>query len=77
VSFYELDGDFLCPRRVEAEFDLSKLALAEGLEEQIRAKFWDGATWMGRSILYCSWMGINVTKWGLLLLLLLLVFWMG
>jgi hypothetical protein len=64
---------------VEAEFDLSKFTLAEGLEKQIRTEFWDGATWMSSGILYRRWMGIDVAKWGLLLLLLLLllVLWMG
>jgi hypothetical protein len=78
VSFYELDGDFLGPGRVEAEFDLAELALAERLEEQIRTEFWDGATWVGCGILYRGWVGIDIAKRGLLeLLLLLLVLWMG
>jgi hypothetical protein len=33
MSFDELDGNLLAPAGVEAEFDLSKLALAERMEE--------------------------------------------
>jgi len=33
MSFDKLDGNLLAPGGVEAEFDLSKLALAERMEE--------------------------------------------
>ena len=33
MSFDELDGNFLAPGGVKTEFDLSKLALAERMEE--------------------------------------------
>jgi hypothetical protein len=70
VSFDELDGNFLSPAGVEAEFDLSKLSLAEGMKEQIWTEFWNGTTWMVCSILDGSRVRIDVTVWGLLLLVL-------
>ena len=39
---------------MQAELDFAKLALAEGLEEQIGPKLWNCAVWMGRSIGKCS-----------------------
>jgi hypothetical protein len=33
MSFDELNGNLFAPGGVEAEFDLSKLALTEGMEE--------------------------------------------
>ncbi len=39
---------------MQAELDFAKLALAEGLEEQVGPKLWDCAIGMGRSIGKCS-----------------------
>jgi hypothetical protein len=72
VSFDELDGNFLAPAGVETEFDLSKLALAESMQEQIGTEFWNGTSWMICSILDGGRMRIYVTVRGLLLVL-----WMG
>jgi hypothetical protein len=33
MSFYQFYGDFLAPAGMKTEFDLSKLALSQGLEQ--------------------------------------------
>ena len=54
ASTDELYGDFFAPLIMQAELDFAKLALAEGLEEQIGSKLWNCAIGMSRSIGKCS-----------------------
>jgi len=49
-----LDGHLLSPLTVQTQLDLSKLPLAEHLQQQVRAKFVDHAAWVGGCIGYGS-----------------------
>jgi len=57
----QLYGDFFPPLHVEAEFDLTELALTQGLKEQVRAELGNGATGVGGSVGHCCGVRVDVT----------------
>lgn len=59
-SANELDGDLFAPLTVQAQFDFSKLALAECLQEEVRAEFGDRAARMGSRVGYGGGVGVDV-----------------
>ena len=56
----KLDGHLLSPLTVQTQLDLSKLALAERLQEQVRAKFGDRAAWVGGRVSYGSRVRVDI-----------------
>ena len=56
----KLDGHLLSPLTVQTQLDLSKLALAECLQEQVRAKFGDRAAWVGGRVSYGSRVRVDI-----------------
>ena len=56
----KLDGHLLSPLTVQTQLDLSKLALAECLQEQVRAKFGDRAAWVGGRVGYGSRVRVDI-----------------
>ena len=65
LLLYEFYGDLLAPVAVEAELDLSKLALAEGLEEEVGPELGDGASGVGGGVLDSGGVGVDVAVEGL------------
>ena len=56
----KLDGHFLSPLTVQTQLDLSKLALAERLQEEVRAEFGDRAAWVGGRVGYGSGVRVDI-----------------
>lgn len=48
--------------RVQAQLYLAKLALSKGLKENIGAKFWDCAVWMGSGVCHGCGMLLDVEE---------------
>ena len=58
----ELYSNLFAAMVMQAELNLAKLTLAEGLEEQIGPKLWDCAIWVCSSIRKCSRMLFEIKR---------------
>ena len=56
----QLYGDFFPLLHMEAEFDLTKLALSQGLKQQVRTELGDGAAGVDGSVSYSCRVGVDV-----------------